>query len=147
VLSPRDLQQVAEIPIVPIKDLVSHNDSVEDVVRMVPPRECFFVSTQYPDDHLYRRIFTFVDFGEPANEFLRACGVKTKPDYSDIVRILIKDPGDFLTKININAEEGPEKYMNPLKLMSMLIVNTGILPSFVQLPLGMIGFPKRTREG
>jgi hypothetical protein len=80
---------------------------------MVPPRECFLGGSQYSDDHLYRRIFTFVDFGERANRFLRACGVKAMPDFSDIVNILIKDPYGFLKKTNTNAEDGPEKYMNP----------------------------------
>jgi hypothetical protein len=82
---------------------------------MVPPRECFLGGSQYSDEHLYRRIFTFVDFGERANGFLKACGVKAKPDCSDIVNILIKDPYDFLKKTNAGGEEGPEKYANPLQ--------------------------------
>ena len=104
VLSPGDLQQIADIPIVPVP---STDDS--NTVHMVPPRECFLGGSQFPEGHLHRRIFTFVDFGERANGFLKACGVKAKPDCSDIVNILIKDPYDFLEKTNTDAEQGPEK--------------------------------------
>lgn len=107
VLSPGDLQQIAEIPIVPVVE--SH--SVEP--RLVPPRECFIGGSQYADSHLYRRLFTFVDFGENANRFLKACGVKAKPDCSDIVHILIKDPMEFLEKAGAAAD--PEKCVNILQ--------------------------------
>jgi hypothetical protein len=113
---------------------------------MVQPRECFLDGSQYPEEHLYRRIFTFVDFGEHANKFLEACRVKTKPDCSDIVNVLIKDPLDFLKKTNAGGEVGPERYVNLYRIISLLIVNTGILRSFVQLLLGTKGFPKRTRK-
>ncbi|KAG1871608.1 hypothetical protein F4604DRAFT_1768978 [Suillus subluteus] len=113
VLSPGDLQQIAEIPIVPVEELTSqgHSDPVES--RLVPPRECFIGGSQYGEDHLYRRLFTFVDFGEHANRFLKACGVKAKPDCSDIVHILIKDPKEFLRKAG--AEGDPEKYLVELR--------------------------------
>ncbi|KAG1902642.1 uncharacterized protein F5891DRAFT_1022595 [Suillus fuscotomentosus] len=104
VLSPGDLQQIAEIPIVPVVE-----GSVEP--RLVPPRECFIGGSQYGDDHLYRRLFTFVDFEERANRFLKACGVKAKPDCSDILHILIKDPKEFLRK----AGADPEKYLVELR--------------------------------
>lgn len=107
VLSPGDLQQIAEIPIVPVVEPHSAEP------RLVPPRECFIGGSQYGEDHLYRRLFTFVDFGENANRFLRACGVKTKPDCSDIVHILIKDPMEFLEKAG--AAEDPEKYLVELR--------------------------------
>lgn len=109
VLSPGDLQQIAEIPIVPVVE--SHSVSVEP--RLVPPRECFIGGSQYGEDHLYRRLFTFVDFGENANRFLKACGVKAKPDCSDIVHILIKDPMEFLEKAGARGD--PEKYLVELR--------------------------------
>lgn len=117
VLSPGDLQQIANIPIVPVKNPVPEADP--DSVRMVPPRECFLGGIQYADDHLYRRLFTFVDFGDTANGFLKACGVKAKPDCSDIINILIKDPLDFLRKTNNNAEGGPEKYLTELRTVAV----------------------------
>ncbi|KAG1730664.1 uncharacterized protein EDB91DRAFT_1059251, partial [Suillus paluster] len=115
VLSPGDLQEIAKIPIVPVEEPTSQGelDSVEPVIRLVPPRECFIGGSQYPEDHLYRRLFTFVNFDERANRFLKACGVKAKPDCSDIVNILIKDPKDFLKKAG--AEADPEKYLVELR--------------------------------
>ncbi|KAG2107834.1 hypothetical protein BD769DRAFT_1500263 [Suillus cothurnatus] len=112
VLSPGDLQQIAEIPIIPVEPISQgHSDFAES--RLVPPRECFIGGSQYGDDHLYRRLFTFVDFGDHANRFLKACGVKAKPDCSDIVHILIKDPKEFLKKAG--AEGDPEKYLVELR--------------------------------
>ncbi|KAG2129991.1 hypothetical protein BD769DRAFT_1453255, partial [Suillus cothurnatus] len=112
VLSPGDLQQIAEIPIIPIEFISQgHSDFAES--RLVPPRECFIGGSQYGDDHLYRRLFTFVDFGDHANRFLKACGIKAKPDCSDIVHILIKDPKEFLKKAG--AEGDPEKYLVELR--------------------------------
>jgi hypothetical protein len=141
VLSPGDLQQIADIPIIPVEEPAS-----QDGLRLVPPRACFLGGSQYPKEHLYRRIFTFVDFGEHANKFLEACRVKTKPDCSDIVNVLIKDPLDFLKKTDAGGEEVPERYVNFYRIISLLIVNTGILRSSVQLLLGTKGFPKRTRK-
>ncbi|KAJ8595100.1 hypothetical protein M405DRAFT_929750, partial [Rhizopogon salebrosus TDB-379] len=119
VLSPGDLQQIAYIPIVPVEEPTS-----QDGPRLVPPRACFLGGSQYPEEHLHRRIFTFVDFGERANKFLEACRVKTKPDCSDIVNVLIKDPLDFLKKTNPGGKEDLEKYVILYRIVSLLIVNT-----------------------
>ncbi|KAG2141054.1 hypothetical protein DEU56DRAFT_797004 [Suillus clintonianus] len=110
VLSPGDLQEIAKIPIVPVKERASQDpDCAEYTIRMVPPWECFIGGSQYGEDHLYRRLFTFVNFEERANRFLKACGVKAKPDCSDIVNILIKDPKEFLKKTD------SEKYLVELR--------------------------------
>lgn len=46
-------------------------------VRLARPDEVFLASGQ--PDSLYASAFTFVDFGQNANMFLRNCGVKTEP--------------------------------------------------------------------
>lgn len=46
-------------------------------VRLARPDEVFLASGQ--PDSLYASAFTFVDFGQVANMFLRNCGVKTEP--------------------------------------------------------------------
>jgi len=81
---------------------------------MMLPQECFLSSSQYPDDHHYRRIFTFIDFGKHANNFLKACGVKTKPECSDVVNILLKNPSDFLEKTYTEGKRDLEKYVDNL---------------------------------
>jgi len=78
---------------------------------MLTPRECFLSVGQCYDDHHYRRIFIFVDFGEHANNFLKACGAKTKPGCSDIVNILLKNPSDFLENIYAEGERDHKKYV------------------------------------
>jgi hypothetical protein len=114
VLSPGNLQKIAHIPIVPIEKPASP-DGPKEVV-MVPPRECSLGGSQYPEEHIYHRIFTFVEFGEDANAFLKACGVKDKLGCSDIVNVLTTDPRGFLDKTNAGGDEGPEKYVNPLSI-------------------------------
>lgn len=47
-------------------------------VRLARPDEVFLVSGGQPDS-LYASAFTFVDFGQNANMFLRNCGVKSEP--------------------------------------------------------------------
>ncbi|KAJ8583082.1 hypothetical protein M405DRAFT_846050 [Rhizopogon salebrosus TDB-379] len=85
---------------------------------MVQPRECFLDGSQYPQGHLFLRVFTFVDFGEYASMFLKACGVKAKPDFSDIVRVITKDPRGPVVKTNAGGE-GPEKYLNDLRMVAV----------------------------
>ncbi|KAG2125858.1 hypothetical protein BD769DRAFT_1640377 [Suillus cothurnatus] len=80
ILSPGDLQQITEIPIIPVEP-ISQGHSYFAESCLVPPWECF----------------------------IGACGVKAKPDCSDIVHILIKDPKEFLKKAG--AEGDPEKYL------------------------------------
>ena len=98
-ITPDDTEKIAKLAIVPIEDSNKH-----DTPR-VTPRECFLGIHEYPDDHYYRRIFTFVDFDEHANNFLKACGAKVKPDCSDIVEMLLRNPPDFLKKTSL------EKYV------------------------------------
>jgi hypothetical protein len=141
VLSAGHLQEIAGIPVVPLEEPALEDGSKR--VVMVQPKECFLDGSQYPKEHLYRRIFNFVNFGQHANKFLEGCRVKTKPDCSDIVNVLIKDPLDFLKKTNTGGEVGPERYVNLYRIIHLLIVNTGILRSSVQLLLGTKGFPKR----
>jgi hypothetical protein len=45
-----------------------------------------------------------VNFGEPANGFLRACGTKEEPTVEEIAQALIAEPLRFY-----NFANGPEK--------------------------------------
>ena len=51
---------------------------------------------QQVDLPLTRRTYTFVDFGNKANNFLRACGVKNEPNIQEIADLLVQDPKRFL---------------------------------------------------
>ncbi len=61
------LQSAAFIPVKTEKD-----------IRLYCPSELYF-STKEGNADLYRAAFTFVDFGDRANNFLRYCGVRSEP--------------------------------------------------------------------
>ena len=75
--------------------------------RLVRPSEVYFASRDGNAD-LYKTAFTFIDFGEKANIFLRYCGVRSEPSVKgiqpnvawltapDIARLLIRDPTRLL---------------------------------------------------
>lgn len=47
-------------------------------IQLYKPSEVYFTKAETPNE-LYGSAFTFVDFGERANTFLRACGVRSEP--------------------------------------------------------------------
>ena len=57
-------------PFIPVK--------MEKDIRLFRPTEVYFLSKDANVD-LYSTAFTFVDFGDRANIFLRACGVRAEP--------------------------------------------------------------------
>lgn len=64
---------------------------------MCKPSECFFRSERSASaGSVHSKLFTFVDFGSKANNFLRACGVKHEPNVQEIAELVVKDPKRFL---------------------------------------------------
>jgi hypothetical protein len=61
-------------------------------VRLVSPGEVYF-SPKDGGDSPYRAAFTFVDFGDKANVFLRYCGVRSEPS--------VKGTSSLLTGVSI----------------------------------------------
>ena len=61
--------------------------------QLLPPNQCYFKGKS--SDHLYSKLFAFVDFGTSANSFLSACGTKGEPSVEDIAIILMNDPRRF----------------------------------------------------
>jgi len=99
VFSAGEFDKIADLKIVPIS---RHPEQQEP--GHVSPRECFLKSDSYPEDHFYQKLFTFVDFGKNANDFLKACGVKERPECIDILKALLKCPQTFL-----DTAKDPEK--------------------------------------
>lgn len=64
-----------------------------DDSTLVTPKDCYIGR---PSIHLYRQLFTFVDFGNLANAFLQECLAKREPTPDDIANALIRDPKKFL---------------------------------------------------
>jgi len=95
VFSAGDFNKIADLEIVPVVELAANQ---QKSVIMVSPRKCFLKSApdaECSDTSLYQRLFKFVDFGPKANDFLRACGVKERPECIDILTLLLDDPEVF----------------------------------------------------
>ena len=67
---PSSMDRLQSAPFIPVK--------TEKEVRLTRPVEVYF-SPRDGNNHPFRSAFTFVDFGERANVFLRNCGVHTEP--------------------------------------------------------------------
>jgi hypothetical protein len=63
-------------------------------LTMVKPGECYF-KREDGQASFHSKLFTFVDFGTRANNFLAACGVRNAPTTDEVVRMLIADPHGF----------------------------------------------------
>ena len=64
------MDRLQSVPFIPVKK--------EADICLFRPSEVYFLSRD-GDADLYRAAFTFVDFGDRANIFLRYCGVRSEP--------------------------------------------------------------------
>ena len=116
VLLPGDFPKIANLEIVPVVELAADQS---ELVTMVSPRKCFLKSpsnAKCPDTSFYQRLFKFVNFSPEVNDFLRACGVKERPECIDILTLLLDDPEVFYKTV------GQEKCITSFgRLISVLI--------------------------
>lgn len=68
--APGALERLHNAPFIPVK--------TEKDLKVYRPNEVYFAG-RGGENPLYRNAFTFVDFGERANAFLRYCGVRSEP--------------------------------------------------------------------
>ncbi|KAG1798994.1 uncharacterized protein HD556DRAFT_1440065 [Suillus plorans] len=109
-----EFERIAELKIVPV-EVSSEQPQSSKSYEPVAPRECFLKSESYSEDHFYQRLFKFVDFGPSANAFLKACGVKERPECIDVLRVLLKCPKTFLKL----AGDDHERYLTELRLIAV----------------------------
>lgn len=64
------LDRLASTAFIPVKR--------EKDLRLLPPSSVYF-SPKHGDHSPFKSAFTFIDFGEKANMFLRQCGVRSEP--------------------------------------------------------------------
>jgi len=74
-------------------------------VRFLQPTQCYF--GRAAQDNFHSKLFTFVDFGPLANNFLMACGAKQEPSVDEIAQMLLTDPFKFY-----DLAGGPNKYVS-----------------------------------
>ncbi|KIK97727.1 hypothetical protein PAXRUDRAFT_762872 [Paxillus rubicundulus Ve08.2h10] len=102
-----DLAIISEMAIVPIQHQHDETNPESADPPVVPPNKCFYAFPDETKAH-HKAVFTFVDYKQPANSFLKMCGAKPNPDCSDIVEAMIENPQEYLNKI--------ERYMKQVQL-------------------------------
>ncbi|KAI0342553.1 hypothetical protein BDW22DRAFT_1484759 [Trametopsis cervina] len=92
--SNKDLERLSQLLIVPIETTsLKVDDKGKQAVRLVAPSHCFFKKDAQAQVH--SKLFTFVDFGKQANQFLSVCGTKHEPTVEEIAQILLENPHRF----------------------------------------------------
>ncbi|KAG9042649.1 hypothetical protein FS837_010600 [Tulasnella sp. UAMH 9824] len=107
-----DLRLMKIVPAVPKAARLDVKEKHADKTWVLyKPGECFIRSDAGGSSvDLYSKLFTFVDFGGKANVFLKACGVKDKPNVHEIAEMMIRDPQRFL-----ELAGGPQEYLDELR--------------------------------
>ncbi|RYC63738.1 hypothetical protein CHU98_g2451 [Xylaria longipes] len=83
-------------------------DSKTGPIVHLSPRQCYLGnSTMYGD------IFDFVDFGQSANSFLKACGSNDEPTKLEIAQLAAAEPARLLSVLG-----SPDKYLNLLRSLA-----------------------------
>lgn len=72
-------------------------------VRLLAPSQCYFKKDGQAQIH--SKLFTFVDFGTQANQFLSACGTKHEPTVEEIAQILLDNPHRFWELADSSTEK------------------------------------------
>ncbi|KAI9364960.1 hypothetical protein DFJ73DRAFT_619935 [Zopfochytrium polystomum] len=76
---------------------------------LVHPTSVYFGSSS---TSMYKDLFTYIDFGNPSNAFLRACGVKDEPSPLDLAEQVVRAPQTFMDQL------GFQKYMQVLRTIA-----------------------------
>ncbi|TFY51778.1 hypothetical protein EVJ58_g10387 [Rhodofomes roseus] len=100
--TPAQLKTLSEMPIIPV------TAPGEKQARLMPPSQCYLRGQT--EAQLHSKLFTFVDFGTRANQFLSACGSKQEPSVEEIAKIILDDPRKFY-----ELAGGRDSYLNELR--------------------------------
>lgn len=77
-------------------------------LNYLAPRKCYLGSSS-----MYGEIFDFVDFGQAANVFLKACGSKEEPTKLEIATLAAEQPAQLLSVL-----QSSDKYLTLLKSLA-----------------------------
>ncbi|KAF9264248.1 hypothetical protein L218DRAFT_958669 [Marasmius fiardii PR-910] len=98
------LVKLSQLPIVPV-------GAHEKRAIYRAPNQCYF--GQDARQTFHSKLFVFVDFGQVANGFLTACGVKPQPTTDEVAQILLGDPNNFY-----QLAGGAENFLTELKAIA-----------------------------
>ncbi|KAF5355265.1 hypothetical protein D9758_006047 [Tetrapyrgos nigripes] len=88
--------------------MVPASQSEKGTVQHLRPDHCYFGRSG--QDTFHSKLFTFVDFGTLANNFLSACGAKQEPSVDEIAQMLLANPHNFY-----QLAGGPTNFFNELR--------------------------------
>lgn len=108
-LKKNDVDKLRDAPIIPVaRSSAKAGEKASTTVSHTSPSRVYLgVSMIYGD------IFDFVDFGQSANAFLFACGVKTEPSKVEVAQMACSEPARLLSVL-----QSPEKYLELLKSLA-----------------------------
>jgi hypothetical protein len=69
-----------------------------------------------------KEFFTYIDFGESANEFLRSCGVKNEPSTIEFAELLVKSSRELWNSLNSLNYSDDDRYSNILSRIASEII-------------------------
>jgi Protein of unknown function (DUF3684) len=90
-----EIQRLSSVAFIPVisspaqKGTPSSNLSL----RFLAPNKCYL--GRHSSTSFHSQLFTFVDFGPRANNFLVSCGVRNEPTVDELAQILVADPRNF----------------------------------------------------
>ncbi|KAJ9116283.1 hypothetical protein QFC22_004723 [Naganishia vaughanmartiniae] len=111
----KSLSKLSNIPFVRVRD--TRNPGLTSTI-LCRPNEIFF----RPDDDsstssnlysIYQRVFLYVNYGQSANAFLDACGVKRQPSIEQLAGLIVADPSKFL-----RLAQTKELYLAQLRILA-----------------------------
>ncbi|KAI0701855.1 hypothetical protein BC835DRAFT_1435271 [Cytidiella melzeri] len=133
--SNKELETLSQLLIVPIVD-----DKGKKTLRLMAPNQCYFKKDAQAQ--IYSKLFTFIDFGTQANQFLSACGTKHEPTVEEIAQILLENPHRFWEL----ADNSTENYLSELRNIAVnrRLLSSGTITRMKRSPI-LLG-TKRTKR-
>ncbi|CAI2169488.1 1796_t:CDS:2 [Funneliformis geosporum] len=81
---------------IPVRDKI-----LPDEIHRINPHNCFLERFDQRDSlNFLNDFFTFIDFGENVNTFLKSCGVRIRPSSADIAELLVKSSREIWKSID-----------------------------------------------
>ncbi|KAK7035286.1 hypothetical protein VNI00_012053 [Paramarasmius palmivorus] len=99
------LQRLSQTPMIPV------GNQEKGGIQYRCPVQCYFGKDARAAFH--SKLFLFIDFGQVANGFLTACGVKPQPTTDEVAQMLLADPRNFY-----ELAGGSENFLIELKAIA-----------------------------
>lgn len=122
-----EMQHLSNIPFIPVVSSASNKAAASSDLRprLLAPNKCYLGRDS--SNAFHSQLFTFVDFGPRANNFLMSCGVRNEPTVDELAQILVADPRNFFERAG-----GYDRYTTthgPASLFSLLMISYNNLGS------------------